>query len=784
MASKKNNKNTDIIDIKSIINLIVNNWVIFSLCVLISLILAFFINKFSPNIYEVNTSIVVNEENSNRLAGVSSQIMNDFGFISSDKNFANELVILKSTPVVYNAIENLNFRISYFEKQNQFLDKELYKSSPFVIIPNYDHPQIVQCDIRINIISDDACNVIIDGKEVQVYSFVSNQTIETLSELKINAKAPLNKSIKTKNFDFKILLNKNQDISELVNRDFYFQINTDNNLVKKYHSKTQVKQSDDFESTIAILSLHSSAPEKAIDYLNSLTSAYLQKDISQKKYTAEKTIDYINTQLNKISGSLSAAENELQRFRSSKQIVDISMQSEQIFQELNQLKNEKARFTVNLKYVNYIQDYFSKNMQYSDLITPSAMGIEDATMNNLVEELIRLNAEKVSFIENNQDKSPYLQKINIRIDNLRNMISENINYVKKTTLIAIEDIDSRIQQLNNQIEKMPATQRQLMGIERVFDINNNIYTYLLQKKSEAEIAKSSYQSEIKILEPADVEGLVSPDKKMNYIIALTLGLFFPFVAIKARGYLSKTILTTNEIYNYTDYPIIGKIYSKDKKTENVVDGYPDSHIAESFRLVRVNLNYFLNGAESNIIAITSTISGEGKSFISINLANILANNNFKTVLVGFDIRKPKTYSSLNASTNIGITDFLSYQANVDDIILKTPKENLDLIMAGTKPPNPAELINSKKTDELLNFLKDNYQYVILDTAPIGLVTDTYKLMENASLKVFVTRINHTPKKELNQLIQELENKNLVNCVIINGVPIKGKNKYGYGYYET
>ena len=460
------------------------------------------------------------------------------------------------------------------------------------------------------------------------------------------------------------------------------------------------------------------------------------------------------------------------------------MQSEQIFQELNQLKNEKARFTVNLKYVNYIQDYFSKNMQYSDLITPSAMGIEDATMNNLVEELIRLNAEKVSFIENNQDKSPYLQKINIRIDNLRNMISENINYVKKTTLIAIEDIDSRIQQLNNQIEKMPATQRQLMGIERVFDINNNIYTYLLQKKSEAEIAKSSYQSEIKILEPADVEGLVSPDKKMNYIIALTLGLFFPFVAIKARGYLSKTILTTNEIYNYTDYPIIGKIYSKDKKTENVVDGYPDSHIAESFRLVRVNLNYFLNGAESNIIAITSTISGEGKSFISINLANILANNNFKTVLVGFDIRKPKTYSSLNASTNIGITDFLSYQANVDDIILKTPKENLDLIMAGTKPPNPAELINSKKTDELLNFLKDNYQYVILDTAPIGLVTDTYKLMENASLKVFVTRINHTPKKEFVQLMHEIKDKKLINSIVINDMPVRRKTKYGYEYYAN
>lgn len=782
VQNRKNNN--DIIDFRSILNLVANNWIVFSISIFIALILAYFINKYSTDVYEISTSIVVNEENSNSLSNASAQLMEDFGFITSEKNFSNELLILKSTPVISNAIKNLNFRISYYEKQDQFTHNELYKSSPFVITANYEHPQIVHCDIHINILDENTCKILIDQEDVHLFSFISNQTIETFPEVKIDAKAPLNKSIKTKYFDFKILLNNNQNISELIGRNFYFQFNTDKNLVKKYRSKTTVKQSDDFESTVAIISLHSSTPEKAVDFLNSLTSAYLNKELAKKKHTAEKTIEYINGQINKISESLVAAESELQRFRANERIIDISMQSEQIFQELNQLQNEKARLTINLKYVDYIQDYFSKNKQYSDLITPAAMGIEDATMNNLIEELIRLNAERVSFIENDQDKSPYLQKINIRIDNLRNMINENINYIKRTTLIALEDIESRIQQLNSQIQKMPSTQRELMSIERVFNINNNIYTYLLQKKSEAEIAKTSYQSEIEVVEPADIKGLVAPDKKMNYTIALFLGMLLPFVIFKSRAYLSKTILKTDEINNYSNYPIIGKIYNNNKKTEVVVEGFPDSHIAESFRLVRVNLKYFLNGTENNVIALSSTISGEGKSFISLNLALVLANNNYRTVLVGFDIRKPKKYEYFKTTTEIGITDFLSNQASIDDIIQKTTKENLDIIVAGSTPPNPSELINGSKTDELLKYLKDFYNYVILDTAPIGIVTDTYKLMESADLKVFVTRINHTPKKEFSQLIPELENKKLMDCLIINDVAIKGKNKYGYGYYET
>lgn len=774
---------SDTIDLNYFIDLFVENWWIFGICIFVALAITYSINKYSPRVYKAMTSLIINEDNKS-FSEAPAQLMQDFGFISSSKKFINELQIIKSSPVIKTAIDELDFRISYFQK-NKFIDNEMYKSSPFVVIIDPEHPQPVHCKIHLQFIDNNSYLLSILEDDVEIHSFISNQNIQSYPELNVKIKGTFEKIIQTQIFNFKILLNQKHNLQELKENDYWFVIHSDKNLIREYQNRIEI-ESADIEATIAKITIETTVPDKTIDFLNSLTKAYLNKDLIKKRITYDKTIEYINTQLSKVSESLDNAEDNLEQFRSTKQVLDISMQAQQIFDELNQLKNEKARLTVNLKYVDYIQEYFKNNTQFSDLITPAAMGIEDPTLNSLIEELIRLNAEKASFIENNQEKSPYLQKINIRINNLRNMIGENINYIKRTTNIALEDVDSRINQLNSQIRQMPQTERELLGIERIFNINNNIYTYLLQKKSEAEISKASYQSNAEIIEPADLVSSVpfKPNQRNNYIIALLLGILLPLSTIRIIKSLSKTFHSEEEVEANVDIPILGRVYSNHKKIEDVVDGFPNSHIAESFRLMNVNLNYFLSNSGSKVITFTSTISGEGKSFISLNLAHILANNNFKTILVGFDIRRPKKYVSLNAFTNVGISEFLSYQANLDDIIQKTSKENLDIIFAGNVPPNPAELIATNKTDELLNLLRENYDYIIIDTPPVGIVTDPYVLMVKSNLNIFVTRIKHTPKKEFVQLMHEIKDKKLINSIVINDMPVRRKTKYGYEYYAN
>jgi capsular exopolysaccharide synthesis family protein len=388
-------------------------------------------------------------------------------------------------------------------------------------------------------------------------------------------------------------------------------------------------------------------------------------------------------------------------------------------------------------------------------------------------------------VENNQEKSPYLKKINIRIENLRNMISENITYYKQTNKIALDDLKSRINQLNHEIRKLPKTERELFGIERKFNINDALYTYLLEKRSEAEIAKASYQSDTKIIEPAELVSTkpVSPKKNMNYLMALFMGIGFPLALLRTFYFLNGKVYETTEAKNITRFPLLGRVYHSTKKVENVVENFPNSHLAESFRHIRVNLNYFLNGHGSNIIVVNSSVSGEGKSFVSLNLAETLAISGFKTALVGFDLRKPKKFKVPNAEFNLGVTTYLSGQATIEDIIAQTHNPNLDILWAGETPPNPSELTASVASAELLGFLRENYDYVIVDAPPVGIVSEAYFLMEQADLTAFIVRIKKTPRRILRNVIEELDNKSVKTCLVLNGVHQKRKAKYGYGYYS-
>lgn len=772
----------EIFNIRGIINFYLKHWYWIGIAVFLALLFAFMVNRYSPSIYLVSTSLMVNEESSGA-TNSSAQLLRDLGFMTSNKSFTNEMFVLKSTPLIKDAVAKLDFQISYFEN-SVFGSKELYKTSPFIVILDKNYPQPVGAEFNIRFLDNNTFKLTLDAEDVPIYSFVSKDVVQRVDHLDIDDEFEFNTFMVSDYLKFKILVNSKVDFEELEGKKFSFRINTIDGLVKGYKAQLEIIPPN-LESTVAEIRMETNTPGKSIEFLNSLTEAYVNMDISKKKHASIRTIEYINNQLNVVGDSLSNAEENLQSFRSQNDVTDLTVQSSQLLDELRTLESQKAKLDMNSKYYEYVRDYFATKSEFDELIAPSAMGIDDALLNNLIEELIRLNAEKASFLENNQSRSPYLKKINIRFENLSKMVAENIAYYRRNNNIALADVNRRIGDINFQIDKLPSTERALLGMKRKFNVNDAIFTYLLQKRAEAEIAKASYQADTDLLEPAQIVGFgpISPKKRFNYAIAILLGIFFPTLIIKLKDILRPSFAEESQLESHLHFPVLGKVHYMDKGVHNVVERYPDSYVAENFRAARVGLNYFLKNKQHKLIVIGSTISGEGKSFVALNLALSIAKTEFKVVLIYFDLRKRHADVKYKKLNKLGLSDYLSDQADIQEIITPTDQPGMDVILPGPLAPNAAELLQSGKTLDLIDTLKKKYDYVIIDTPPIGLVSDGYVLMEHADINIIVTRVKITPKTEFANVQDDLMEKQLKTCYIINGLDQNKNRKYRKAYYN-
>jgi capsular exopolysaccharide synthesis family protein len=438
------------------------------------------------------------------------------------------------------------------------------------------------------------------------------------------------------------------------------------------------------------------------------------------------------------------------------------------------------------KYYDEIKDYFEKNRDMSDLIAPSSMDIQDPLLNQLINELITLNSQRSNLLNQGNTKNLFLNNIEIQIANLKKTILESINNNAATTNIAIQDIENRTARIANEMSRLPTTERQLFGIERKFKLNDAIYTFLLQKRSEAQIARASNSPDYEVIDPARhiTTSTIYPKKTLNYLLGIFGGLAVPFIIIVLGDFLNMKISSKKEVESLTQIPIIGHVFHNDSKIKIVVNESTNSPISESFRSIRTNLQFYAKGNEKQVLLITSSYSGEGKSFVAQNLASVFALFGKKTLLIGFDLRRPKLYQDFSLSNNIGMSTALINKSSVAEIIQATSLKNLDFISAGPIPPNPLELIASEKTEVVFNELKKIYDYIIIDSPPVGVVSDAYLLMKYSDVNLFVLRQGYTNKEAFSTNIKQILQKAVPHVsIIINDVNARGMS-YDYGYEYT
>lgn len=642
--------------------------------------------------------------------------------------------------------------------------------------------QPINIKFEIKFLGEDNYILNAKSKDAYFYNFDKNVYVVNKTNWMFTARGTIDKLLENKDMSFIIKYDSINKIKYDKNSQYFFEFSNTPDLAESLKNQLDVSSSDK-KSTVMELSFKSTSPEKGIDIVNEVMHMYSKQNLDRKNHIANTTIEYIDKQLSEISDSLTRTEQNLQKFRSNKQLLNINEQATGIENEYRTLQTQKSELVMKKRYYDYLAENISKNNDISNVTIPSSLGIQDLLLNSLLSELINASAQKSNLIQNHQDKSPLIKKLDIQIASLEKNIADKLDIERKTTDISIDEMNKRIGRIEGEISRMPETQRELGGIERKYKLNDDIYNYLLEKRAEAKITQASNMPNNIIMEPANMVGFgpIFPRKTLNYALAFILSILLPLVFFFIKSNLNNKIESQENIEKITNVPVLGKILHNRKKTNNVVFDNPNSNISESYRALRTNLEYYIRGGYKKVIMITSSISGEGKSFNALNIAMCYAQLGRKTILIDFDLRKSTSYFKENDTSLIGLSNYLINKATLDDIIINTQNRNLDYIASGPIPPNPVELIALDKTVKLIKHLKEIYDYIIIDTPPLAQVTDGYLLLEHADIKVIIARCNYTLKKVFAFVLKDLQHKNIDNiCIVLNDNRIYG-DQYGYGY---
>jgi len=766
-------------DLKKIKELILRNYKLFIASIIVAICLAFLINSIYIPVYKISSSVLIKEEN--RQSG--GRDVNDYlnsSLLRMNQNFQNELWVLKSVTVLEQVIKNLDLSVSYFHKNGfQYLDA--YKNTPFHIVFQRNHVQ--PTNVRFHITFVDKENIEIEAKsgKTSFYNFETDEIAYTKGNWSFSKVVKLGELVETPDLSFIVELNTKK-VPSKGEKSYGFELKDVPSLVTLLNKEFQFIKVDK-AATVVEISLNSESVNKGTDIVNELMKVYSTQNLERKNHTAAITIDYIEKQLNEISDSLSQTEDNLQSFRSSNQLLNVTEQANGISAQYLSLQNQLAELTARKKYYDYVSDYLSRNDNYSSMVVPASIGIQDQLLNSLMSELIAAQAQQSNLINNNQEKNPLVQKLGIQIQNIKKTISENISVAGTTTSISIDEMNKRIRKIENEISRLPETQRQLGNIERKYRLNDAIYNYLLEKRAEAKITKASNLPDDIIIEDAKMVGIrpIYPNKILNYLVAFVLGLALPFGYLMFKSALNNKVETQDDIERLTDVPVLGKILHNRSKTSNVMFEFPKSNIAESYRALRTNLDFYVRGGQKKVIMVTSSIEGEGKSFIALNLAMSYAQLGRKTILLDFDMRKRKTIFDEQAEAKDGLSSYLINTTNLQDVIIKSPHENLDYILSGFLPPNPTELMALDIIENMMSKLKNDYDCIVMDTTPLAQVTDAYLLINHAEVKVMVARYNYSIKKVFSFVMKDLKLKNIDHvCIVMNDNRFN-RDQYGYGY---
>ncbi len=560
-------------------------------------------------------------------------------------------------------------------------------------------------------------------------------------------------------------------------KDIYFVIHSRRRLVESYVKRLKIEPATKKGSIIKI-NLEGTNMLADITFLTKLTDIFLNISLDKKNNEAIRTIQFIDDQLAGISDSLLITENKLQQFRSRNRVMNLSAQGQVIIDQAMKLENEKARLGIESGYYVYLSEYLSKEEAGEAPVSPATMGITDAGLTKLVADLQEAQAQLSS--KSMGDKNPLQGQLSTKVKNIKEALKEILKGVIRANTLSIKENQEQVKAINSRATALPGTERELLGIERKYKLNDELYTFLLEKRAVAQMQKASNVADNEIIDYPETENSpVWPKKEMIYSFALFVGISIPLLWLFLASLLDVKINEVGEINKITDLPVTGYIPRCHPKSRPMVLDEPDSSAAEAFRLLRSKMKFLIKDIKSPVILITSSMAKEGKTLTAVNLASAYSLMGRKTILIDFDLRQPKVHLNFGLDNRDGLSNWLIGNEGLGDIIKKTSNPSLHFIASGPIPPNPAELTALEKISELLLFLKKTYDFIIIDTSPIGMVSDCFPLTSFADATIVVVRQNLTSKVILADVLKDLIINKIKSISLVLNDLTSDPGRYGY-----
>ncbi len=767
--------------LREIVDQYTRYWYFFALGVVIALIGAFIYLRYTTASYLSKATVIIKDEKSG--GAVELAAFSDLGGLLnrySGNKIENELAIFKSKRIIREVVENLDLNISY-ESIGTIKTTELYEYKPFIVqylsfndsLKNRPIPKLF-----FEVVSSTQYKTWNESGSIEgTYNFGEPVA---LSFGDITVLPVLDNPVKFENYIGKTVSVSYRNIDNLA---FAYQ--------RRIKVANEIKNSN-----VVILSMESPVPSKAEDFINELIFQYNKDAINDRGQVAKKTSDFIDSRLEIITRELDSVERNKEQFKSSNRLTNIEAEAQLILENASEF--EKRQFNVNtqLELANTMIEYMEKSSQ-NDLL-PSNIGLEGADISESVNNYNQLILQRNKLLKTSTAKNPVVVNVNNQIENIRASILSSLQNTTNALKISLRDLNFQESALNSKLSKVPTKEKIYRGIERQQTIKEQLYLFLLQQREEASISLAVTAPKAKIVDRAfSSKAPVSPKKPLIYLGAALAGLLLPFLTIYSKSLLNTKVNDRRDVESMlTDTSLIGEIPKLRKGDEQLIQLNDRSVLAESFRILRTNLQYLFinklnNGKNANTVFVTSTIKGEGKTFVAFNLALTLALTGKKVALVGADIRNPQLqrYLPTESQDRNGLTEYIiDKELKVTDLAAESIyNKNLSIVLSGVIPPNPAELLMDGRTKQFFDEISELYDYVVVDTAPSMLVTDTIIINKLADVTLYVIRANYTDKKLLEFPYDAINDGRLVNvATVLNNVSMNNfgyGNKYGYSYTD-
>ncbi|MBQ7632019.1 MAG: polysaccharide biosynthesis tyrosine autokinase [Paludibacteraceae bacterium] len=732
-------------------------WYLFVIAIGIAMGLAMLKNRRWIPSYYSQGSIVIKESNAYGASG--SFLMQGFGADPGYKNVNNQMIMLGSYDLMSRVVDSMPILNVEYITQGRFKTRQLYRNAPIVIEPK-------SVDYR----AYGPLFMIQFGSEGGMHL---SSTVESMP-LEMDVK--YGEEIRCPYFDITIWPTELMTSSGKI----YFRFRTHESLVDEFMGRLQISFMKE-GSTVLALGMVSETPQRDCEFLDKLAQIYLLQNLEQKNEVAENSIRFINQQLETLQASLQVSEGAMTDFRQENRFIDVSTYAGQLMSQLATYDQKQMEIRLQETYFDYLINYIHTNIQNDAVIAPSSMGVTDAGLVALVAQLNELRLMRGELTE----KNVYYAKYTKDMENVKEAIEEVVKSMRAAMEIEKKDLNLRYQEAMQAMKTLPEKELQMVSIERNYRIDDNYYTFFLQKRAEAEIQKASNTPDNSIMDKARTTAVMNANaKKKTTTTYLIIGFLIPLVLIVLSELLNNKIRSPKEVMKLKSFRLIGTLRHARSQNPTLVKASPRSSYTEMLRAIRTRLEFIMRRKDKMVISITSTESGDGKTFLATNLAALYAMAGKKTLLIDLDMRKPNIHTKLGIENGNGLSNYLIGDCPLSEVLIKDTTFGFDFLRAGTIPPNPGELVHVDKLNELFQQFREEYDFVVIDTSPIGLVPDAYAIIEQSDVCLYVIRCMQTNKSFCKQTLQQIaevvDNPEKIQ-LILSDIPTSGRHSYGSGY---